>query len=93
MSSLSKQVHRIADQLPEDATWDDVRHLVDRHADEDKLEALRAAVQVGIDDLEAGRSQRFESAHAAAEHLRGVARARIDAARSRFLGSAVVAAG
>lgn len=34
-----------------------------------KLEALRAAVVVGIEDIEAGRFTEFESADAFAEHL------------------------
>jgi antitoxin ParD1/3/4 len=34
-----------------------------------RLEALRAAVQVGIDDIEAGRFQDFESADALADYL------------------------
>lgn len=83
MSSLSKQVHRIADQLPEDATWDDVRHLVDRHADEDKLEALRAAVRKGVGSLDAGHYREFDSAHDLADHLKERTKQLIEAARQR----------
>jgi len=38
-----------------------------------RLEALRAAVQVGIDDMEAGRYQTFESPEELRRYLRGVA--------------------
>lgn len=81
MSALSQQVHQLADQLPSDATWDDVRRRIDELAEAEKLRALRAAVQVGLDDIAAGRSQRFESAHALAEHLAHRARQRIGAGR------------
>lgn len=37
--------------------------------DEARLKALRAAVQVGIDDIEAGRYQDFDSADALADYL------------------------
>lgn len=42
-----------------------------RHAA--KLEALRAAVQVGVDDIEAGRYTTFDSAEALGEYLDAVA--------------------
>jgi antitoxin ParD1/3/4 len=42
----------------------------DRAAFEAKLDALRAAIQLGIDDVEAGRVVTFESASDAIEHLR-----------------------
>ena len=32
MSTLSQQVHQIAEQLPPEATWDDVRYQVELHA-------------------------------------------------------------
>lgn len=31
-SILSNQLHQIADALPPEATWDDVRYLVELHA-------------------------------------------------------------
>ncbi|MFT4197610.1 MAG: hypothetical protein QM601_06840 [Pseudoxanthomonas sp.] len=45
MSTLSQQVHQIADQLPPEATWDDVRYQVE----------LRASVERGLADAKAGR--------------------------------------
>ncbi|MBV8799028.1 MAG: type II toxin-antitoxin system ParD family antitoxin [Alphaproteobacteria bacterium] len=38
-----------------------------------KLKALRAAVQVGIDDLEAGRYVEFRDSHSLREYLRSLA--------------------
>ncbi len=81
MSALSQQVHQLADQLPPDATWDDVRRRIDELAQAERRQALRAAVRVGLDDIAAGRSQRFESAHDLAEHLANRAQRRIDTAR------------
>ncbi len=46
--------------------------------DEAKLKALRAAVQLGIDDMEAGRYQVFESGAELEEHLRAVTTAALD---------------
>lgn len=45
--------------------------LIERRDAEDqaRLEALRAAVQVGLDDLEAGRYQTFESTDALADYF------------------------
>lgn len=40
-----------------------------------RLEALRAAVQVGVDDIEAGRYRTFNGKGAATAHLRAVAEA------------------
>jgi antitoxin ParD1/3/4 len=50
-----------------------------------KLKALREAVQVGLDDLRAGRFRTFNSAAALRSHLKGVARRAIlkGAARRR----------
>lgn len=45
MSTLSKQVHQIADQLPPEATWDDVRYQVE----------LKASIERGLADVKAGR--------------------------------------
>ncbi len=44
-STLRQQVHLIADALPPEATWDDVRYQVE----------LRASVERGLADVEAGR--------------------------------------
>ena len=49
--------------------------LIESRDAEDKarLKAMRTAVQVGIDDVEAGRSQLFESPDALRRHLKTVA--------------------
>lgn len=44
-SALSKQLHQIADALPPEATWDDVRHQVELHA----------SIARGVADVEARR--------------------------------------
>lgn len=44
-SNLRQQVHQIADQLPPEATWDDVRYQIE----------LRASIERGLADIEAGR--------------------------------------
>lgn len=51
-----------------------------------RLEALRAAVQVGIDDAEAGRYRTFESPAELRRHLQGVADAAIENGLSRGKG-------
>ena len=52
-------------------------------ADHDaKLTALRAAVKVATDDIEAGRYRDFDSVDDAVDHLEGVAQAVIRRARS-----------
>ncbi len=43
--NLRQQVHQIADQLPPEATWDDVRYQIE----------LRASIERGLADIEAGR--------------------------------------
>lgn len=43
--SLRDQVRQIADQLPADATWEDVRYQIE----------LRASIERGLSDVEAGR--------------------------------------
>ena len=60
--------------------------LIEKQTAEDKarLKALRAAVRVGIDDIEAGRSKLFESPDALRRHLRTVA----DAAIKKGMGRA-----
>lgn len=49
--------------------------LVERHEAEGmaRLEALRTAVRVGIDDIEAGRFEVFESAPALKKRLQAIA--------------------
>jgi predicted transcriptional regulator len=43
--TLSEQVHRIADTLLPEATWEDVRYQVE----------LRASIECGMADVRAGR--------------------------------------
>lgn len=45
MTTLSQQVHQIAEQLPPEATWDDVCYQVE----------LRASIERGLADVKAGR--------------------------------------
>jgi len=49
--------------------------LVERREQEDelRLKNLREAVQVGINDIEAGRSRSFETAEALSQHLKALA--------------------
>lgn len=49
--------------------------MVERREQEDELRLtrLREAVQLGIDDFEAGRFQSFDSAEALSRHLKGLA--------------------
>ncbi len=55
-----------------------LRLIESRDAEERvRLETLRAAVQVGIDDIEAGRSQLFESPDALRHHLEDKAKSAI----------------
>jgi len=58
--------------------------LVEERAAEEKakLKALRAAVQVGIDDMEAGRYRTFKSPEELRRHLRALADEAIGAARA-----------
>ena len=44
-STRRQHVHQIADALPPEATWDDVRYQVE----------LRASIERGLADVEAGR--------------------------------------
>lgn len=46
MTRLRQQVHQIAEQLPPEATWDDVRYQVELHA----------SIERGLADLNAGRA-------------------------------------
>jgi predicted transcriptional regulator len=43
-TSVRQRVHELADQLPQDATWDDVRYQVE----------LRASIERGLAQSEAG---------------------------------------
>jgi antitoxin ParD1/3/4 len=53
---------------------DGLRLIEERAAEHKaKVEALRAAAQVGIDDIEAGRYRTFKSSRALRDYLRGVA--------------------
>lgn len=45
MTTLSQQVHQVAEQLPPEATWDDVRYQIE----------LRASIERGLADVKAGR--------------------------------------
>ena len=55
-----------------------LRLIESRNAEEQaRLEAMRAAVRVGIDDIEAGRSQIFKSPDALRRHLKTVASAAV----------------
>lgn len=51
METVSQQVHRIADQLPPGAGWDEVLYQIQ----------LRASIERGLDDLKQGRSTSVES--------------------------------
>jgi predicted transcriptional regulator len=44
-TTLREQVHRIADALPPEATWDDVRYQIELHA----------SIARGLADVAAGR--------------------------------------
>ena len=44
--TIRQKVHALADQLPPDATWEDVRHQIE----------LRASIERGLADSEAGRT-------------------------------------
>lgn len=45
MDKLSQQVHQIADQLPPEATWEDVSYQVELHA----------SIERGLADIKTGR--------------------------------------
>ena len=59
--------------------------LIERRDAEEKarLKALREAVRVGADDIDAGRFRSFESASALARHLNSIAENAIPAAKRR----------
>lgn len=48
--SLREEVHRIAEELQEGATWDDVMYQV----------YVRRKIERGLDDMEAGRTISLE---------------------------------
>lgn len=48
--SLREEVHRLAEELPEGATWDDVMYQV----------YVRRKIERGLDDMEAGRTISLE---------------------------------
>ncbi|MFT4257046.1 MAG: hypothetical protein QM599_08840 [Pseudoxanthomonas sp.] len=45
MTTLRQQVHEIAEQLPPEATWEDVQYQVE----------LKASIERGLADVKAGR--------------------------------------
>jgi len=45
-ANIKKEVHKLADQLSDDATWEDVAYTV----------YVRQKVAKGLEDLEAGRT-------------------------------------
>jgi predicted transcriptional regulator len=50
--TLSEHVHRIADTLPPDATWDDVRYQIELHASIERgLADVRAGRVIPVEDL------------------------------------------
>ena len=49
--NLRQQVHQIADQLPPEATWDDVRYQIE----------LRASIERGLADADGGRMTDVET--------------------------------
>ena len=61
-----------------------LRLIERRDAEEEaRLEALRVAVQVGIDDMEAGRYQTFKDEASLRRHLEGIAASAIERGLSR----------
>lgn len=56
-----------------------LRLIEARDAEEQvRLEALRVAIQVGIDDIEAGHSQLFQSPDALRTHLESIAKSAVE---------------
>ncbi len=63
---------------------DGLRLIEDRAAEQKaRLKALRAAVQIGIDDLEAGRYRTFRNSNELRRHLRAVADDAIEGGRAK----------
>ena len=54
MPNLAQRVHQIADQLPQDATWEDVRRRVDEVAGADTVALLKILAR-GKQQIEAGQ--------------------------------------
>lgn len=46
IETIRHKVHQLADQLPPDATWDDVRYQIE----------LRASIERGLADSDSGRT-------------------------------------
>ena len=46
MTNLKKEAHRLIEQLPEDATWDDLMYQL----------YVRQAIEAGLADSDAGRT-------------------------------------
>jgi len=50
--TLSEHIHRIADALPPEATWDDVRYQIELHASIERgLADVRAGRVIPVEDL------------------------------------------
>ena len=45
-ANIKDEVHKLADKLPDEATWDDVAYSI----------YVRQAVEEGIEDIKAGRT-------------------------------------
>jgi predicted transcriptional regulator len=45
-ADIKRQAHELIDQLPEDATWQDMAYQI----------AVRASIERGLDDAEAGQT-------------------------------------
>jgi antitoxin ParD1/3/4 len=60
--------------------------LIEEHdrAEKAKLKALREAIQVGIDDMEAGRYTTFHSSEELRRHMKSLADAAINRNRAKF---------
>ena len=78
----AEMVERLVDQgryqNASEVLREGLRLLERREAeDEARLAALRAAVQVGLDDIEAGRYRNFQTREALREHLATLTKAAI----------------
>lgn len=51
VETLRQKIHQLADALPANATWEDVRHQIE----------FRASVERGLADSEAGRTTAHEN--------------------------------
>ena len=60
-------------QNASEVLWEGLRLVEQREAeDASRLEALRSAVKVGIDDIDAGRFKTFDSAASLRSHLKSI---------------------